>query len=77
MIDYKSVRKVVQDAVGNDTVIKIHPLDMAELLNEKPSEGKPLDILSCKVVNEHLTDTYIIIGNKVYYQTVGVQRRIK
>jgi hypothetical protein len=65
-------REIIQHAEGNGLVIKIHPLDLAELIDS-------IGILNATVINATVTDTgvdksYILIGDKVYYQTTTVPR---
>lgn len=60
-------------AVENGSVIKIHPLDMLELMI---ASLDTVDIIQCSVVNEHLMGEYTVIGDKVYYQTVAAPRLV-
>jgi hypothetical protein len=68
-------RRKVQHAIANNLVISIHPLDMAELLDD-PSWVDTIDILkTCSVDNETVESTqHVVIGDKVYYQTTTVPR---
>ena len=66
---FTEVRQKVQHAVGHDEVIKIHPLDMAELMMDgsyniiRASASEPTDATE-----------YVVIGDKVYNQTTSVVR---
>jgi hypothetical protein len=64
-------REIVQHAEENGLVIKIHPLDMAELLDSLPV--CPMDIINANVT-DRVDNQYIIICDKVYYQTTTVPR---
>ena len=65
---FTEVRQKVQHAVGHDEVIKIHPLDMAELMIHNT-----VDIIRASASEPNATE-YVIIGDKVYHQTTSVVR---
>ena len=74
---FAETRRIIQDAEGNGAVINIHPLDMAELLME-PSFGDMVDIIRatgrCKDVDSGSQKQYIVIRDKVYFQTTDAPR---
>ena len=66
-----NLRRTVQDAVGNNTVIKIHPLDLAELID---SMNTTVDIIRAAVLENAIQTEYLVIDGKVYYQTTTSPR---
>ena len=68
---FTEVRQKVQHAVGHDEVIKIHPLDMAELMMD--GSYNKADIIRASASEPNATE-YIIIGDKVYHQTTSAVR---
>ena len=74
---FAETRRVVQEAEGKGTIINIHPLDMAELLME-PFFGDTVDIIRatgrCKDVDSGSQKQYIVIRDKVYFQTTDAPR---
>jgi hypothetical protein len=74
---FAETRRIIQDAEGNGAVINIHPLDMAELLME-PSFGDTVDIIRATAVDPavdtEVKKPYIVIRDKVYFQTADAPR---
>ena len=68
---FAEARQKVQHAVGHDEVIKIHPLDMAELLTQDTNE---IDVLKASTAENGDVTEYVVIGDKVYHQTTSVIR---
>jgi hypothetical protein len=74
MLNFDELELLVKTAVENDTVIRIHPLDMAELLDDN-SSNEPIDIINARAFDSDGTpSSYIIIGDKVYSQTISAVR---
>ena len=71
MIDFAELRRRVQHAEGNNEVVLIHPLDLAEILMTG-IEIEPVDIIKIKANNKE----YLYIGETVYQQTVDAPRRL-
>ena len=69
---FKEVRQKVQHAVGHDEVIKIHPLDMAELMMD--GSYNKADIIRASASEPTDATEYVIIGDKVYHQTTSAVR---
>ena len=68
---FTEVRQKVQHAVGHDEVIKIHPLDMAELMTQDTNE---IDVLKASTAENGDVTEYVVIGDNVYHQTTSVIR---
>ena len=67
-----NVRRTIQEAVDNNTVIKIHPLDLAELFDSM--NVGVVDILKTAVLDNDIQTEYLVIDDKVYYQTMIAPR---
>ena len=62
---FAETRRVVQDAEGKGTIINIHPLDMAELIDGP---------LCCEHIYLIKEKEYLVIRDKVYFQTTDAPR---
>ena len=62
---FAETRRVVQDAEGKGTIINIHPLDMAELIDGP---------LCCERIYLIKEKEYLVIRDKVYFQTTDAPR---
>jgi hypothetical protein len=69
---FTETRRLIQKAEEDNSVINIHPLDMTELINELPDS--PVDILYAGALVGP-KKSYVVIGDKVYFQTTNVPRR--
>jgi hypothetical protein len=69
-------RRIIQHAIGNDLVIRIHPLDMAELICAMPGDSTVDIIATSRIEDKDGTkESHIVIGDKVYIQTTNVPRK--
>ena len=74
---FAETRRVVQEAEGKGTIINIHPLDMAELI-DGPLCCERIDLIKATALYDDVDiqsqKQYIVIRDKVYFQTTDAPR---